>query len=162
MPEKYSNIAKKSAAAPTDLLHRRVPLLYSFQIVYGGLVVCIRTNLPLMSKACQIQEVSSISEDGQANAIEVQEEQIEATHLADRRADSFEVHQFGPSHALRMNSGSWFARTPPSLDGVGFAMVTGNEQDQIGQLSTYLRTILQFLDNAGAQLGPIMAFEVFA
>jgi hypothetical protein len=41
--------------------------------------------------------------------------------------------------------GSWFAHTPPSLNGVGFAMVTGDDCHQVQQLAIYLKTIQRFV-----------------
>jgi len=71
-------------------------------------------------------------------------------------------HRFGPSFALRLGSGSWFAHTPPSLSGAGFAMVNGTERDRIHQLSVYLRAIAQFLHDAGARSIAALTLEASA
>jgi len=166
VPERDSNIAKKPATAATDLLHRRVVLPYSSKFSLKESLVRIRTDSPLMSKACQSLEAPPALAGGVANveweiAVETQGE-IEAAVLAEPEISSCEVHRFGPSFALRLGSGSWFAHTPPSLSGAGFAMVNGTERDRIHQLSVYLRAIAQFLHDAGARSIAALTLEASA
>ena len=46
-------ISRRAATAATDLLHRRVVLPYLFQFSLKESLVRIRTDSPLMSKACR-------------------------------------------------------------------------------------------------------------
>jgi hypothetical protein len=59
--------------------------------------------------------------------------------------DSFDAYFFGPSRSLRMSTGSWFAYTPPSLSGVGFAIVHGDECCQLRQLIAFIEKIKLFV-----------------
>jgi hypothetical protein len=164
VPERNSNIQKKPAAAATDLLRRRVALPYSFRFVLRESLVRIRTNSALMSRVCQSLEARSFLASKEANVeweitVETLEE-IEAVDVAEPETSLFEVHRFGPSCAVRMANGSWFAHTPPSLNGVGFAMVNGTERDQIHQLSAYLRAIVNLVEQSGARSIAVLALEV--
>ena len=81
-------------------------------------------------------------------AVEVRSE---TASLLDREAkNGFDDYWIGPSRSLRMNSGSWFAYTPPVLDGVGFAMIAGDECSQILQLTAFLNNIMIFLGDRAA------------
>ena len=166
MPEKHFNIAATAATASTDLLHRRILLPYSFRFVLGESAVCIKTNSALMGNALLGLEVTADPAGGEADAeweiaVETQGE-ARMAHLTGPEVSLFEVHRFGPSCAVRMDSGSWFAHTPPSLNGVGFAMVAANERDQIHQLSIYFRIILHVLDQCNSRSTPVLALEVAA
>jgi hypothetical protein len=166
VPEKHSNIAATTIAASTDLLHRRIPLPYSFRFVLGEFAVCIETDSALMREALLSLEMTADPVSGEANAeweiaVETQEE-ARTAYRTEPGTSPFEVYRFGPSSAVRTDSGSWFAHTPPSLDGVGFAMVTGNERDQVNQLAVYLQTILILLEQSGEKSIPSFALEVSA
>jgi hypothetical protein len=166
MLERDSSIAQKVAAAATDLLHRRIPLPYSFQFVLGEFAVCIETDSGLMGEALHSFNLSVDFTGGAANAeweiaVETHDES-EAAAFQEAATELIEVNRFGPSCALRMSSGSWFAHTPPSLNGVGFAMVVGNECDQIDQLAVYLRAILSLVDEGSARSIPGLTLEVCA
>jgi hypothetical protein len=164
--ERDSTIAQKAAAASTDLLHRRILLPYSFQFVLSESSICIRTDSTLIREALYSLNIPADLTGGVANAeweiaVETQGES-EAAMYHGAEIEPIEVYRFGPSFALRMGSGSWFARTPPSLNGVGFAMVVGTEHDQIDQLSVYLRAIVSFLEDGGARSIPAVTLEVCA
>jgi len=61
-----------------------------------------------------------------------------------------------------MSSGSWFAYTPPSLDGVGFAMIAGDECSQIRQLASYIGNVNLFLRESTTQSRVELESEVQA
>jgi hypothetical protein len=164
--EKDSSIAAKTAAASTDLLHRRVLLPYALRLILRDSTLCIRTDSALMSEVLGNLNLPCDPSDGVANAeweiaVETQREAVTAMSLG-TEIEPVEIFRFGPSCALRMGSGSWFAHTPPSLNGVGFAMVGGTERDQIDQLSAYLRAILSLIDEGGARSIPDLTLEVCA
>jgi hypothetical protein len=164
--ERDSSVAQKAAAASTDLLHRRIPLPYSFQLVLRDSAICVRTDSTLMGEALYSLNIPADLTGGVANveweiAVETQRES-EAAMCHGTETDPIEVCRFGLSIALRMGSGSWFAHTPPSQNGVGFAMVVGTERDQIDQLSVYLRAIVSLVYEGGARSVPAMTLEVCA
>lgn len=166
MAEDDFNIAVTAAAASTDLLHRRIAMPYSFQLRVGDSAVRVKTDFAPMSKALLSLKTTTDPAGEEANAqweiaVETHGE-TEVADLPEAETGLFEVHHFGPSCAIRMESGSWFAHTPSSLNGVGFALVNGTERDQVRQLSVYLRTIAHFLDNAGARSIPDAVLEVSA
>ncbi|MFZ1084095.1 MAG: hypothetical protein WAN35_03920 [Terracidiphilus sp.] len=166
MLERDSAIAPKAATASTDLLHRRILLAYSFQIVLGEFSVRIETDSALMDKALYSLNLPADLTGREALgkweiAVETYGES-KASLSHGTATELIEVHRFGPSCAIRLSSGSWFAHTPPSLNGVGFAMVAGNERDQIDQLAVYLRAVVSFIDEDGARSDPDLALEVCA
>ncbi|MGA3080377.1 MAG: hypothetical protein ABSD44_03225 [Terracidiphilus sp.] len=166
MLERDSSTAQKAVAASTDLLHRRILLPYSFQFVLSESSVCIRTDSTLIREALDSLNIQADLVGVVANveweiAVETQRES-EAAMCHRAEIEPIEVYRFGPSWALRMNSGSWFAYTPPSRNGVGFAMVVGSERDRIDRLSVYLRAIMSLLDDAGARSNPDSTLEVCA
>jgi hypothetical protein len=152
--ESHTSTSAAGDFAATDMLHRRVPLPHWFQFVMGESIVFIKTNSPLVDLALDSPVLSS-SSIGEAGAeiweiaVEVQNET--ASSLGWEEADGFEIHSFGPSRSLRMDSGSWFAHTPPSLSGVGFAMISGDESSQIRQLAGLLDKIVLFLGDGGSR-----------
>jgi hypothetical protein len=153
--ERDSGVATKEPASSTDLLHRRVFLPFSSRFVLRESIVCVKSDFPLLSEAlCRLNLPSDLSDravdaDWEI-AVETQREGENALRLG-TDIEPIEVHRFGPSNALRMNCGSWFAHTPPSLNGVGFAMVAGDERDQIHQLCVYLGGIMDLLEHSQAR-----------
>jgi hypothetical protein len=166
MFERDSAIAQKAATASTDLLHRRILLDYSFQFVLGESAVRIETDSALMGKALHILNLpADLTRRAALGKWEIAVETYEEPkqNLFHGTATKLiEFHGFGPSCAIRMSNGSWFARTPPSLSGVGFAMVGGNARAQINQLAVYLRAVVSFVDERGARSNPDLTLEVFA
>ena len=166
MLKRDSSVAQKAAAASTDLLHRRIGLPYIFQFVLRDSAICVRTDSTLIGEALYRlnlpADLTGEASNGEWEiAVEIHGE-LEAALFRGAATEPIEVDLFGPSCALRMGSGSWFARTPPSLNGVGFAMVDGSTRDQIDQLSVYLRAIVSLLDDGGARFIPAMTLEVCA
>jgi hypothetical protein len=154
--ERDSSFYLKDAAAATDLMRRRILLPHSFHFVLSKFAVCIATDSTAVGEALHRLGIPSGEGSRVTNAkweiaVETQCE-AGAPLFAELEIDPIEVHHFGASYAIRMGSGSWFAQTPPSLNGVGFAMVTGNERDQIDQLAVYLRAIISFFDDGGLRL----------
>ena len=166
MLEKHTVSADKAVAAATDLMQRRILLPYSFQILHREFAIGIKTNCVLLSEAFHRLELPLDQTCQSESAIwEIAAEtrgEAGASLISRPDIDLIEIYRIGPSCAARMDSGSWFALTPPSLNGVGFAMVTGNERDQIHQLSSYLRTVLRFLDDACGRSLPSLTLEVTA
>ena len=157
-----------SATAPadfaaTDMLHRRIPLTYQFRFMMGESILFIKTNSRLINAALggHVRGSASIGEAGAAVweiAVEVQNENAS---LSDREeAEGFETYSFGPSRSLRMDSGSWFAYTPPSLSGVGFAMVSSDESCQTLELAAFLEKIVLFLGENETQANSSLEREV--
>jgi hypothetical protein len=151
--------------AATDMLHRRIPLTYQFRFMMGESILFIKTNTPLIHAALggHVRGASSIGEAGAAAweiAVEVQSEN--ASLPGAEKAEGFETCSFGPSKSLRMGSGSWFAYTPPSLSGVGFAMVSRDESCQIRELAAFLDKIMLFLSDNETQSNSSLAHEVLA
>jgi hypothetical protein len=150
-----SQITTNSAAqyAATDMLHRRVLLPYRFELLLGTSTVLIKTDAALMKMALSGYSRSSmlVGEVFAAVweiAVEVQSNTAAQPHC--EAANGFDDYWVGPSRSLRMSSGSWFAYTPPSLDGVGFAMIAGDECSQIAQLAALLDNIKLFLGDSAA------------
>lgn len=155
MLEKESSIAQKGAATSTDMLHRRVLLPYSFQLVLRTSSVCIRTDSTLILEALSSLNIPADFTGEAANgeweiAVETYGE-IDTALCNVAKIEPIEFCRFGFSCSLRMGNGSWFAHTSPSLNGVGFAMVAGNTSDQINQLAFYLRTVVSLVDKGCAQ-----------
>jgi hypothetical protein len=140
-------VTARAQFAATDMLHRRVPLPFRFQFALEGSAVFIKTNSMLIGEALRNYEPGR----GRSSECGVTEWEIsveicdECFPLSTEAAEEqSETYWFGPSWSVRMIDGSWFTRTPPSLNGVGFAFVAGNECQQVQQLATYLRTIQSF------------------
>ncbi|MGD0829757.1 MAG: hypothetical protein ABR907_02360 [Terracidiphilus sp.] len=165
MLEKGFNIAKAHVAAATDLLHRRVPLPYSYQIALENTVGRIMTDSKLIYKALQCLGEHGSHPVSEVNAeweIAVEDHSVpRLAHTIELAGNSIEVHRIGPSRAVRMENGSWFAHTPPSLCGVGFAIVNGNEREQTDQLSTYLHAVRHLVGETSVQSISPLAGEVF-
>ena len=156
MLERDSSVAQKAAAASTDLLHRRIPLPYSFQFVLRDSAICVRTDSTLMGEALYSLNIPADLTGGVANA------EWEIAVETQRESEAAMCHETETEPIEVCRSGSWFAHTPPSLNGVGFAMVVGTERDQIDQLSVYLRAIVSLLDDGGARSIPAVTLEVCA
>lgn len=154
MSERGSHIAAMDAAASTDLLHRRAVLPYCLRFVLRGSSVCVKTDSPLMSEALRglnlLSDLSGRAADAEWEIAVEASGKGEAAVRHGAGTEPIEIYRFGPSRALRMSSGSWFAHTPPSLSGVGFAMVAGNECDQIHQLCVYLSAIRNLVEDFAA------------
>ncbi len=154
MIEARTPAALPAQFAATDMLHRRVSLPCHFHAVLGKRAVRIKTDSRLIGKAirCVKLPTGPIPESAAVEweiGVEIYGEpsplSMEATE------DQIEAHWFGPSCSFRMDHGSWFAHTPPSLNGVGFAMVTGDECNQVRQLATFLRAIQRFVADSTTQ-----------
>ena len=149
--------------AATDMLHRRVSLPSHFYFVLGERAVRIKTDSRLIGKAIRSAKlrVVAISESASVEweiAVEVCGDPLALGIEA--FGQQVETCWFGPSCSARLADGSWFAHTPPSLNGVGFAMVTGDEWHQVQQLSLYLRTILSFVVGNSSRSVPSTECEV--
>jgi hypothetical protein len=166
VPEKHFLTADKVVAATTDLLHRRIFLPYSLQFSLRESVVLLKTNSTLMSEVFRrlelpLEPVSEVVNATWEIAVETERESG-ASRGTEPEIGQTEIYRFGSSCAVRMSSGSWFAHTPPAFDGVGFAMVTGDECDQIHQLFSYLQAILNLIDAAFGQSLSSQTLEVTA
>jgi hypothetical protein len=154
MPETKPNASKAIPFAATDMLHRRVPLTYRVGFILQGRTLLVTTNSLLLEEALNgFTETLGAIDEGHAEweiAVEVQNGALDPA--SELRESEFELHTFGPSRALRMDTGSWFAYTPPSLSGVGFAMVAGNECHQTSQLAAYLKAVMSLVANESAQI----------
>ncbi len=145
----------EAAYSATDLLHRRTPLAHRFRVAMGATHLEIETNSPQMGQAiCPFQAWETIH--GQSACakweIEVEVRAEEETCFSPMDAESFdEMHSFGPSRSFRMEDGSWFAHTPPSMDGVGFVFVTGDECHQVRKLKSYLDLVHRFVVGADVE-----------
>lgn len=151
-------------AAATDLLRRRIRLAHSFQFVLGESSVCIKTDSELIGKALDRLSLPIDLSGGAANGIwEIAVESYGESQTAQSTANELEpveIHRFGPSVALRMGSGSWFAHTPPSLNGAGFAMLNGATQDRVDRLAGYLRAIFSLVGGDRSPSIPESRLEV--
>ena len=151
--------------AATDMLHRRVPLRHRCELGAGGSLFVIKTDLPLMEEALNAlagrMEVIAPNYDAQWEiSVEASDR---AAHFPDAvQTESFETFCFGPSRSVRMGAGSWFAHTPPSMSGVGFVMVNGNECQRTLQLVVYLKMVLCFLVDSGTTANSAVECEVSA
>lgn len=149
MNESRAVAATPAQFAATDMLHRRVPLSCHFHFVMGERAVRIKTDSGLIGKA--IRRVKLPTDATWERRVAEWEIAVEVCgecfpQSLEDAEEQFETCRFGPSRSVRMVDGSWFAHTPPSLNGVGFAMVTGNECHQVQQLAIYLRAVLSFVD----------------
>jgi hypothetical protein len=154
-----------AAFAATDLLHRRIQLPYRFQLGLERSNVLVKTDSPLMWRVLRSSAESSglIAESGVAVweiAVEVQNEATSS--LSVEMTDSFDAYSFGPSRSLRMSSGSWFAYTPPSLNGVGFAIVSGDECCQVRQLLAFFERIKFSIGEGEPESNSLVEREVLA
>jgi hypothetical protein len=137
------------AYSATDLLHRRTALPFRFQASMGEAAIEIRTNSQLCAEA--IRE----SRERHANRpqrrigrweIEVETQSPEgACVLQNDIENGCETFAFGPSRSFRMGDGSWFAHTPPAVDGVGFAFVAGDAGCQVEKLRLFLGLVSEFV-----------------
>jgi len=151
--------------AATDMLHRRVPLCYRFEMVSAGCLLVIKTDsLPMEDAFGGLAEyIGAVIQDDHAEWEISVEARDRATDISDElQAEIFETFCFGPSRSVRMDTGSWFAHTPPSMSGVGFALVNGNECQQTLQLNAYLKMVLRFLADSGTSADRAMECEVSA
>ena len=163
MSEAMSFATEPVTFAATDMLHRRIELPHRFELVVGGLFLLIKTDSMLMEHALNglLGSIGSIAAgDSVEWEIAVEVHIRTERRPVEARLEACETYSFGPSRSLRMNTGSWFAHTPPSLSGVGFAFVTGNECHQTRQLASYLKTILRFLDESGIPSAHAIECEV--
>ncbi len=148
MIEPRNAATSQAQFAATDMLHRRVPLSSHFHVVLGDRAVRIKTDSWLIGKAIRSVKLPTHppSESGVAEwEISVEVRNGSLAPPIDSEGEQVETHCFGPSCSVRLADGSWFAHTPPSLNGVGFAMVTGDDCHQVQQLAIYLKTIQRFV-----------------
>jgi len=149
--------------ASTDMLRRRVPLNYSCQLPVEEPAVFIRTNAPLIAEAVRGHVSDSGFTGGHGLATwEITVEFFEHPMPSQIETDdaNFESCRFPSGSAMRMICGSWFVHTPPSLDGVGFAFVSGSKSCQVQQLTAYLAAVLRFLADGRPQFVAISEFGV--
>jgi len=151
--------------AATDMLHRRTPLVHALRLTLGESTVRIRTDSLLIGEALRrvvrdLRGVRMIDESKWEIAVELQDGP--ASLLVKAKDVGIETCRFGAARSVRLDSGSWFAHTPPSMSGVGFAMIAGNEKHQVQQLAAYLRTILRFLADDVKPHGSCIEREVQA
>lgn len=164
MPEMNRLVDKSGGYAASDMLHRRIALPYSELFVLKVLPIRVKTDSALITEALRLLGASTV----QANLAAISEWEIAVesgeTKLPNSDADSgdLEVVHFGPSRAIRTNDGSWFAHTPPSTNGVGFAVVRGSQRDQVNHLADYIQTVALFLEDFATQQAPNQEFEVVA
>ena len=140
--------------AASDMLHRRVLLPYTLQLLLETSIVLLKTDSPLMKVALGSHARSSTSMGEVYTAVwEISVEvRSDSASVPDwETANGFDDYWVGPSRSIRMSSGSWFVFTPPSLDGVGFAMIAGDESSQIQQLGAFLSHIKLFLGDSAAR-----------
>jgi hypothetical protein len=142
-------IPQATRFAATDLLHRRILLPFRFQCAYRNSAVTIETNSELIGDAIRRLECA-VDDKGLAvsGRWEITVEALRAGcefQPGDHTGGGFETFCFGSSRSLRIGDGSWFAHPSPSIDGVGFVMVSGDECHQLRQLILYLREALAFL-----------------
>jgi hypothetical protein len=163
---KTRNPAKAPAQfAATDMLHRRVCLPLRLQLPLQDAAIDVKTNSILMGEAILERKpnVSSMEDCCVAEwEIAVEECNEFAPSPIKSAEEEFETCCFGPSCSIRMNNGSWFAFTPPLLSGVGFAIVTGGECQQVQQLATYIEMICSFVSSNSTELDPLMEAEAMA
>jgi len=155
--------AQPGQFAATDMLHRRAPLPFRFQLALGESAVCIKTDSGLMGEALRGLglSVGSNTDLGDAEWEIAVEEWDESSPLpTETEEEDSETYCVGPSRSFRIADGSWFAHTPPSLSGVGYAMVAGGECNQVQQLGIYIKTILRFVADGNAESFPAVASEV--
>lgn len=144
MPEPKGTASNSSSFAATDMLHRRVPLPYRVKISVNGQSRFIKTNSPLMAEALNSIEIAAgaICDTMAEWQISVEVRQDDTQRSIEQAKLRVDTYHFGPSRALRISGGSWFAYTPPSLHGVGFAIVAGDECSQTRQLAAYLKAVV--------------------
>jgi hypothetical protein len=136
------------------MLHRRTLLPFRFRCAYGNSAVTIETNSELIEDAlrrleCTVDEKRLAVSGNWEITVETFEDRCEFRPDG-HTGGGFETFHFGSSRSLRMDDGSWFAHTLPSLDGVGFVLMSGSECHQLRQLTLYLRVALAFLfDRSG-------------
>ena len=155
--------APQADFAATDMMHRRIPLLHRFQLMLGDSIVAIKTDSPLMNEAlgsCVGSIGSSCNADSAVWDIAVEVRNEAAPLQGCDEMDGFETCCFGSGRSLRLESGSWFAHTPPSLSGVGFAMISGDESCQIQQLEAFLDRIVLFLGDGESRPNSFMKHGV--
>jgi hypothetical protein len=151
--------------ASTDMLHRRIALPYRFQVELERLKVLVMTDSLLMEQAFSgCVRSSCLMAEGDAAVWEIAVEAQNETDCpaGEELADDFDVYSFGPSRSLRMSSGSWFAYTPPSLSGVGFAIVVGDECCRVRQLREFVERIRLFAGECETQGNVQVEHEVLA
>jgi hypothetical protein len=147
VPDLDSPTRTSVGRAETDTIHRRTPLPYAIQVSAGDFALTVRTNFAgikgaLEERACDPGLVAAQWE------IEVAPRADGATRCqALAGPPELEFFAFGPSRALRLSDGSWFAHTPPSMNGAGFAWVAGDEAEQTRQVARYMRAVLKFVRN---------------
>ena len=151
--------------AATDMLHRRVRLSLRFQLPLEEAVINVKTNSTLIGEV--ILQLNSdflpIEDCGVAEWEIAVEECNEVAHSPiDSVEGECETCCFGPSRSIRMNNGSWFAHTPPSLSGVGFALVTGGECQQVQHLATYIEMICRFVGSNSTEPDVLTEVEAMA
>ncbi len=140
----------EAAYSATDLLHRRTPLVHRFHAGMDGTCVEVDTNSPWMGHAIRAFEARNACYGHKwakwEIEVEVRGEEESCSSPMDEES-GYETCSFGPSRSCRMEDGSWFAHTPPSIDGVGFVLVTGDGFRQAAKLKLYLdlvsRLVLQ-------------------
>jgi hypothetical protein len=151
--ERYAASGATSQFAPTDMLHRRIPLDNSFRLTLDEATVCVRTDCSLLKQAwAGAQSDHDEGDDSYAKweiAIEVWDGV--APENMETMDEPIAFYSVGPSVAMCMECGSWFAYTPPSMSAVGFAITSGDEHSRVRQLASYLKAVLRLLANDRTQ-----------
>jgi hypothetical protein len=150
-------------SADTDMLRRRLPLTRQYLFIWKDIVIAIKTDSALIGRAVHEMEEPECRSDIAHQA--TWEIAVEASGAGETiqppstQAEAFETCRFGPSRGVRTVTGSWFACTPPSFSGVGFANVIGNEDQQVNQLIDFIQIILSSIANSATIL-PISLAQV--
>jgi hypothetical protein len=150
--EAMEDLLNGAAYSATDWLHRRTALPLGFRGVMGGTAIEVRTNSRLFADAIRgLMQRDSSLRLGRAARWEIEVEvQIhdEASMTVSHGEDGCERFSFGPSCSIRMGDGSWFAFTPPCIDGVGFVFVAGGEDYQAKRLRSFLASVVEFVQES--------------
>jgi hypothetical protein len=139
------DLSTTPAFAATDMLHRRTLLPYAFVAWPGALSIAVRTNDAAIAHAFVKENgghrvASAISGSEWLIEIAVTDSLARDSGLEHWMGDA-EFFSFGSSRSIRFANGSWFARTPPSGDGVGFAWISGDADRQQRQFGDFLRIV---------------------
>lgn len=152
-----ASLASTASYAASDMLHRRVPLPYLYDLPFGDSTIAIATDSLLIGEALFRVTGSIVMHRWRAGAeweitVEAQDEGVAfPAEEVEQRAGFYD---FGPSRSLRLENGSWFAHTPPSISGIGFAFVSGSKSRQVMQIARYLKMILAFVGDSADPATP--------
>lgn len=130
--------------AETDMMHRRTPLPLSGVLRLAGAPLVVRSNSLELQRVVGSFGLDQMTTNGAARCEWLIEVELRSD-VDDLAGGDIETFSFGCSRSLRMASGSWFAWTPPEVNGVGFIRVSGSEADRARQLTAYLRAVAERL-----------------